>query len=330
MIGKDLINNAFDSFLEEPLWLFHLIADSLIVTYDFSKAKLDNTISASLAAINVNQSDTSKFLPVYRNLLKEYFDSIFAISKKDLEEIKSNLREAAKQYTDFPINSLDDDMEESYFNKYLRELIKSSLFMLINDPPLTFDVQPYLSRKPKYSLMSNKKHFFINGSFYEGAVCLTILPQPLLKDSFPYNGILEGVFILDNPPKDLIAEIKEKEEFLVKIEETTEVAKTERKQDKEETVENKRYDILTKSNHMEGAMSRESLIKRLKAKRQLELSASKQVAVEDGLKSYHTSKTIDFVTKEEKRKKSINMPKGNVNKSGDKSVREGKEEGISQ
>ena len=339
-IGKNLINDAFDSFLEEPIWLFHLIQDCLDVCYRFCERKIEESIVNATKALKIDNASVHKFLPVFRDTFKEYFDSIFALSTDELLVIKEKLKEKAEEYNDFPIEDLENDMDAQYFNKMLKEIVKSCIFMLIHDPVLTFKVEKYEERKLEYIFMTQKEHLFVGGQFKDGAACLVIFPTPLLKQDFPFNGILPGVYVLPNASPEIINECQSKVRHTYRKSQSVD-----RKSTPTSIIDNA-SDISSNSNlvkdfpskrkHLEGAINKDNLINKLRNLKKPTKEDSGRAA--EGLKSYQTSKTINVDKFSDDKSEDIlaqkvkNMPMGytKFKKSGEKVKREVFEDGVLQ
>ena len=76
--------------------------------------------------------------------------------------------------------------------------------MLLHEPLLTFNIEKYEKRKIKYYYYDKKEFQCIEGFGNEKTPCLIILPPPLLRNSFPFNGMKAAVYLIENPSQDII------------------------------------------------------------------------------------------------------------------------------
>jgi hypothetical protein len=78
--------------------------------------------------------------------------------------------------------------------------------MLVHDPQLSINIQPYEKRNLYYYFYNKSDYLNIEGFGKEKSPCLLILPSPLLRSNFNYQGIKPAVYIAQKVDENILAE----------------------------------------------------------------------------------------------------------------------------
>ena len=83
-------------------------------------------------------------------------------------------------------DEFEENISTNDFKRLFRAILKLSLHMVLNDPPIQLSMEPWESRKLKASLIDkydfwiyNKNDYYcIDGFPQEGNACVVVLPPP--------------------------------------------------------------------------------------------------------------------------------------------------------
>ena len=198
----------FDNFIDNYIFISHICQDLTNLTYFETKNIIDKKFNSLLFCLDIKiNSDEekklifSKFIPLFQ----EHFFDIFKLKNENIDNIKNKLINISNVYTfNFDKNDLKESINDKQFNILLKSLFDLCLHMLLHDPLLTFNILPYEKRTINYYYYNKKEFQSIEGFGNEKTPCLIILPPPLLKNSFPFNGMKYAVYLIENPSLDII------------------------------------------------------------------------------------------------------------------------------
>ena len=198
----------FDNFIDNYIFISHICQDLTNLTYFETKNIIDKKFNSLLFCLDIKiNSDEekklifSKFIPLFQ----EHFFDIFKLKNENIDNIKNKLINISNLYTfNFDKNDLKESINDKQFNILLKSLFDLCLHMLLHDPLLTFNILPYEKRTINYYYYNKKEFQSIEGFGNEKTPCLIILPPPLLKNSFPFNGMKYAVYLIENPSLDII------------------------------------------------------------------------------------------------------------------------------
>ena len=187
----------------------------------------------NLSKTSKNKKDNlyEKILPFFR----ENFRNIFELDVEKINSIKDRLKSIIYQYnflgeikinTSLSSKNLNDVdnyinrnrnivnnntnqnsnndfyklLENKIKGKNFEEIIKSfftvCLYMLLHEPILNFGIEKYSQRKFVYYFFNKKDFINLEGFWNDKSPCLIILPAPLIKNKYPFNGLRPAVYIL--------------------------------------------------------------------------------------------------------------------------------------
>lgn len=84
------------------------------------------------------------------------------------------------------MDDLDENLSTNDFKRFIRAVLKLSLHMILNDPPILLAMDTFVDKQKKESLvekfefwMYNKNDYYcIDGFPKEGYPCVVVLPPP--------------------------------------------------------------------------------------------------------------------------------------------------------
>ena len=212
---------AFENSFSDYLLLTYLVQDTIKIIYNESIIAIKQKISNILKALNINDSNNKnidnisydKFICKFRLIFQEYFSNIFQNNSEFLENIKNKLNslinkndEIYKNFSD-KINLIKQDVSSKSFTEFLISAFKLCLYMHLHEPKLTF-ILPSASEERKLIFSYYKKDEFTNieGFPKEKSCCVIILPCPILRSNYSYQGIKPAVYIISSPTEDILEE----------------------------------------------------------------------------------------------------------------------------
>ena len=198
----------FDNFINNYIFIANICQDLTILTYNETKEIIEKKVDSLLICLGVKPDSNeqrlqiiSKFIPFFQ----EYFLEIFHLNKDNIQHIKNQLIKISNLYTfDFNKNDLEKAINDRQFDILLDGLFGLCLHMLLHDPLLTFNIIQYDKRVINYYYYDKKEFQSIEGFGNEKTPCIIILPPPVLRNSFPFNGMKAVVYLIENPTQDMI------------------------------------------------------------------------------------------------------------------------------
>ncbi len=196
-----------------------------------SKDKMNNITNIKYSGNIDNENlDYEKFLCKFRPIFQEYFSVLFQSNYENFsDKIRNKLNLIIKEdviYNEFSqekLNFIEEDVNSKYFNEFSLSALKLCLYMHLHEPKLIFNLPSCFKEnkniKRKLIFHYYKKDEFINieGFPKEKSCCVLILPSPLLRSNYSYQGIKPAVYIVTEPTKEIINECelsyKEKEKL---------------------------------------------------------------------------------------------------------------------
>ena len=173
-----------------------------------------------------------KILPFFR----ENFNNIFEFDDEKIKNIKDKLKNIINQYNflkeikivssnssknlnDIQINNnndknniinnrnnndndiyklLENKIKGKNFDGIMNSFFNICLYMLLHDPVLNFDIEKYSQRKLIYYFYNKKDFINVEGFGNDKTPCVIILPPPLLKKKYQFNGLRPAVYLLSD------------------------------------------------------------------------------------------------------------------------------------
>ena len=198
----------FDNFINNYIFICNICQDLTIITYNETKDIIEKKVDSLLICLGVKNNSNEKRLEIISKFIpffQEHFLEIFKLNKDNIENIKNQLIKISNSYNfNFEKKDLEEAIKDKQFNILLEGLFGLCLHMLLHEPLLTFNIEKYEKRKIKYYYYDKKEFQCIEGFGNEKTPCLIILPPPLLRNSFPFNGMKAAVYLIENPSQDII------------------------------------------------------------------------------------------------------------------------------
>ena len=202
IIQTELIDN-FDYCIKEYKLISNIIQDMILLVYFETKKIIDTKFQEMLKCLNLIKATGEKKNGLYVKILpffRENFINIFEFSESNINSINQNLTYIIKDYdieNDLINNSLNK-INSNIFNTLYKSFFKICLYMLLHDPILSFHIDKYSQRKLIYNYYTKKEHINVEGFGTEHTPCIILLPPPLIKNKFIFNGLRSAVYILSD------------------------------------------------------------------------------------------------------------------------------------
>jgi hypothetical protein len=216
LIGTELLA-PFDNCINNFIFISHICQDLTIIVYNETKDLIEKKVDSLLICLGVKVESKEKRLQIISKFIpffQEHFFEIFQLSKENYQNIKNQLKKKSLSYKiEFNQKDLEESIKDKQFDILLRGLFNVCLHMLLHEPLLTFNILPYEKRKIEYYYYDKSEYQSIEGFGNEKTPCLIILPPPVLRNSFPFNGMKAAAYLIENPTEDMIkqCEINEKD-----------------------------------------------------------------------------------------------------------------------
>ena len=212
IMNKDYLFEAFENMWETYFWLAHLIQDTFKIVYELTFISIKDMILFILKYLNfpLNDSLYDTFLPKFRNILQENFTTIFIFKPEKFISVKNKLKhKVMTEYEKFSLtDQLNLDLESKAFYSLVQSIYKLCIYMILHDPLLKINIKDYKSRELEYFFYSKNDHLGIEGFMKNDSPCIIILPPPLLKNNFPYQGIKPAAYIIKNADDKILSKCK--------------------------------------------------------------------------------------------------------------------------
>ena len=260
-LAKENIIDTFVDFIDNQPLVFHLIQDFFLSNIElfkkFFKEKIQN-ICKNLK-IPCNQNNLSNIGKYFRPLIEEFFENIFYDPEEVepyVEKIKVDLMAKVKEYSkikievdEYAMSDLEQALETKYFKEFIGVMKKIILYCEMHEPPISFSLENYTTRKPVIKSYKQGEIICIDGLPRDNKPCLVLMNPPILKSNFFYMGMKpivvvykKGGFSLEdektalNSSKEL-KEVKEKESVIKEKKEAKGSQEVEVKEVKKEVFE---------------------------------------------------------------------------------------------
>ena len=186
-----------------------------------SKDKKDNLYMKILPFFRENFNNIFEFNEEKMKIVKERLKNIInqynflneiriitSESSKNLNEIQINNNEKSNSVSNRNSNHfnngndiqklLENKIKGKNFDGIMKNFFSICLYMHLHEPILNFDIDKYSQRKPIYYFYNKKDFINLEGFGNDKTPCIIILPPPLLKKKYQFNGLRPAVYILSD------------------------------------------------------------------------------------------------------------------------------------
>ena len=209
IISTELID-LFDFCIKDYVLISNMCQDILLLIYEESKIIIDKKFSDILKCLNLEKKSKDKKHRIYNKFLpffQENFNDIFLNVDSSLNTLHNKLINTLNEYPNNNFkNILQKNIKEKYFDNLIKSFFKICIYMLLHDPILTFDLVKLSKRKLIYCFYNKNDFINVEGFGNDKSPCIIILPPPLLKNKFPFNGLKPAVYIISEPDESIIKE----------------------------------------------------------------------------------------------------------------------------
>lgn len=198
---------AFENTFDNYFWLAHIIQDTLLIIFNETNIVIYDKISSILKTLNIDEKYPEKFLTRFRTFFQEYFASIFCFNEEILNQVKVKLNEIVANYKDLDekyCEGIKKDIDSKSFKILTEKVFKLCIYMLLHEPQLSLNIQPYEKREFSYNYFNKNEYLNIEGFGNEQSACIIILFPPMLRNYFPFQGIKPSVYIIPDPDEEIM------------------------------------------------------------------------------------------------------------------------------
>ena len=127
--------------------------------------------------------------------------------KNNISSLKYNRKN--NNINDFNIEIpilLEEKINEGHFDNLIKSFYKICIYMILHEPILSFNIDKHRERNPIFNYYNKNNYINVEGFGNDSSPCLLILPPPLLKNKFPFNGLRAAVYIINEPDNNIYSE----------------------------------------------------------------------------------------------------------------------------
>jgi hypothetical protein len=216
-LAKEILMEAFDNIYDDYTLLANSVQDSLLIIYEEARSSIRTKITIVLSSLNIGVSDSMDFIGRFRSIFQEYFTTIFQCEEGLIEAIKRKFLQIVETYsiTDRKQDLLSD-VDSIYFKKYITHCLNLCVYIHLHEPKISLNIQPFSERELKYNFYNKSDYLNIEGFAKDSAPCLMILPPPVLRSNFSYQGIKPAVYILKEYSDKIMSECEKNKPVITK------------------------------------------------------------------------------------------------------------------
>ena len=182
-----------------------MVQDTIKIIYEEADKTIKNNIINILKSLNIEDSYNDKYLIRFRLLFQEHFSVIFIFTDEICKNIKNSMFTVINLYVNFLEykDIIISDLESQGFKNFIQNAFKLCIFMQLHDPKLSFNIKEFSNRKLSYHFYNKSDFLNIDGFGKDLTPCLVILPPPMLRSNFVYQGIKPAVYMIANASEDI-------------------------------------------------------------------------------------------------------------------------------
>jgi hypothetical protein len=211
-LAQDLIMEAYENIYDSNILLAQLVQETFRLVYEEAKMVIGEKIKIILNSLNIEENNYEKFFIKFRLIFQEYFSVIFLVDADRVAKIKNNLKKCISNLDSNREEDINKDIESPGMLDFIKMSFKLSIFMHLHDPQLSISINLQNNSNSNgfknliYYFYNKSDHLNIEGFAKESVPCLVILPPPLLRSNFPYQGIKPAVYIVTNITEEILKE----------------------------------------------------------------------------------------------------------------------------
>lgn len=209
LIKTELLE-AFDFYINDYNLVSNLSQDLFLIIYHETESLIHSKINTILDSLNikaVSTDQTNKIIQKFLPFFQEHLFEIFFFSEDLSKKIKSELLKTTVTYNiKVDQTQLMNECNKNQFTMLMKSFFSVCLYMLLHEPILTLNIKPYSQRTSKYLYYNKKEMIIIEGFPVEQTPCILILPPPMLRKKFPFNGMKPAFYALSEANNTIINE----------------------------------------------------------------------------------------------------------------------------
>ena len=249
LVKTELIE-PFDFCINDYILIANLCQDIMLLVYEECKKNINNKFLEVLNCLNLGKISKDKRTEIFHHFLpffRENFNKIFIFSenfskiiyskllsvisdynynkdiiKQNISENWNSINENIDSKDDNSINAINkikEKIKQNNFSNIIKNFYKISIYMLLHDPILSFDLEKYSKRKLKFFYFNKNDFINVDGFAKDNSPCILLLSAPLLKNKFNFHNLRAPVYIVNNPDKNILEECENnKKDKIVKDE----------------------------------------------------------------------------------------------------------------
>lgn len=224
VIKTELIE-VFDFCISEYELISNLCQDIIMIIYGETKNIINYKFDSILKSVNLEKISNNKkdeFFNIFRPFFQKNIHNIFSFNDNSIINANNKLLSTINEYNYFTPNGndmnynieLNNNLVSKINNNYFQNIYKSfyniCIYMLLHDPVLSFNIVKYSDRKLEYFFYNEKEFINVEGFGNDTTPCIIVLPPPLLKNKYPFNGLRPAVYCISNFNKEIISQCRQR------------------------------------------------------------------------------------------------------------------------
>ena len=210
-LGTENIMECFEHVFNRSVLLSHMVQESFLLTYQEANFIIENKITEikKLFGITDEQCSNTTFYTKIKPLFIEFFSSIFENEKafdNNVTNIITKLgmsiykRQIAKYFN----KEISLDLDSDNLKIFIKKSLKLCFYMHLHTPKLLINIENFENRELQYYYFNKYNYINLEGFDKENSPCLVILPPPMLKNNYPFQGLKPFVYIIVDPDEKIM------------------------------------------------------------------------------------------------------------------------------
>ena len=223
IIKTELIE-VFEFCISDYTLISNLCQDIIMIVYNETKNIINYKYNDILKCVNLEKISNKKkdeFYNIFLPFFQENFKYIFSFDENSVINTNKKLLSIILEYDCFNKNTksknnnelkniLINKINNNYFQNLYKKFYCICIYMLLHEPILTFNIVKYSERKLEFYFYNEKEFINVEGFGDDKTPCIIVLPPPLIKNNYPFNGIRPAVYCISENNKDIMSQCRKK------------------------------------------------------------------------------------------------------------------------
>ena len=210
-LGTENIMECFEHVFNRSVLLSHMVQETFLLTYQEANTIIENKITEMKKFFGVTdvQCTNDNFYNKIKPLFFEFFSSIFEGEKAYEQNITNIITKLGmsiykRQIARYFNKEISLDLDSDNLKIFVQKSLKLCFYMHLHTPKLIINIDSFEKRELQYYYFNKYNYINLEGFEKEGSPCLLILPPPMLKNNYPFQGLKPFVYIIADPDEKVM------------------------------------------------------------------------------------------------------------------------------